>query len=42
MPKGPLIEDPDKRTLVIAIAMGLLLAIALGLAYVITSATLGF
>lgn len=41
MPKGPLIEDPAKRHLVIAIAMGLLLAASLGAAYLITGATLG-
>lgn len=42
MPKGPLIEDPFKRSLVIAVAMGLLLALSLFAAGLITGAKLGF
>ena len=42
MPKGPLIPNPQKREIVIAIVMGLLLALSLGGAALITDATLGF
>ena len=41
MPKGPLIQDPAKRTLVIAILMGVLLAGSLIAAKLITGAELG-
>lgn len=41
MPKGPLIQDPVKRRLAIAIAMGALLVASLILAAVISGATLG-
>lgn len=41
MPKGPLIQDPVKRRLVIAIAMGALLVISLASAWLISGATLG-
>jgi len=42
MPKGPLIQDPAKRTLVIAGLMGVLLALSLAAAALITHASLGF
>ena len=42
MPKGPLIEDPFKRQVAIAIGMGLLLVASLSGAALITGATLGF
>jgi len=41
MPKDPLIKDPGKRRLVIAIAMGVLLAASLFAAGLISGATLG-
>lgn len=41
MPKGPLIQDPTKRRLVIAIAMGALLVLTLGAAALISGAGLG-
>ena len=41
MPKGPLIQNPAKRTLVIAILMGALLAGSLIAAMLITGADLG-
>ena len=41
MPKGPLIQDPTKRRLVIAIAMGALLVASLITAALISGATLG-
>lgn len=42
MPKGPLIEDRQKRQIVIAVAMGALLALSLGAALLFTGASLGF
>ena len=42
MVKGPLIENPARRRLVIAVLMGTLLAASLGAAWLITGATLGF
>ena len=42
MPKGPLIEDPFKRQVVIAVLMGLLFAASLGAVVLITGAGLGF
>jgi hypothetical protein len=41
MPKDPLIKDPGKRRLVIAIAMGVLLVVSLAAAALISGATLG-
>jgi len=41
MPKGPLIQDPGKRRLVIAIVMGALLVASLVAAAVISGAKLG-
>ncbi|MFK7789389.1 MAG: hypothetical protein AB8C95_07880 [Phycisphaeraceae bacterium] len=41
MPKGPLIQDPAKRRLVVAITMGALLVVSLTLAALISGATLG-
>lgn len=41
MPKGPCIQDPAKRRLVIAIAMGALLVVSLTAATLISGATLG-
>jgi hypothetical protein len=41
MPKGPLIQDPTKRRLVIAIAMGALLALSWLAAVAISGAKLG-
>lgn len=41
MPKDPLIKDPAKRRLVIAIAMGALLVASLIIAKLISSAKLG-
>lgn len=41
MPKGPLIQDPAKRRLAIAIAMGALLVASLIAAVLISGATLG-
>lgn len=40
MAKGPLIPDPKKRTIVIAIVMGVLLVVCLGAAALITGAGL--
>ncbi len=41
MPKGPLIQNPAKRRLVIAIAMGALLVLSLTAAAIISGAGLG-
>ena len=41
MPKDPLIQDPGKRRLVIAIVMGVLLFLSLLAAALISGATLG-
>ncbi len=41
MPKGPLIQDPTKRRLAIAIAMGALLVASLAAATLISGAKLG-
>ena len=41
MPKGPLIQDPAKRSLVIAIVMGALLVLSLTAAALISGAGLG-
>lgn len=41
MPKGPLIQDPAKRNLVIAIVMGALLVASLTAAALISGASLG-
>lgn len=41
MPKGPLIQDPAKRRLVIAITMAALLVASLVAAATITGASLG-
>lgn len=41
MPKGPLIQDPDKRRLAIAILMGALLVISLAAATLISGADMG-
>ena len=41
MPKDPLIKDPAKRRVVIAIAMGTLLVVSLILATLISGAKLG-
>ena len=41
MPKDPLIKDPAKRRLVIAIVMGVLLVVSLLLATLISGAKLG-
>lgn len=40
MPKGPIIQDRSKREIVIAIAMGLLLIVSIGSAWLITRAAL--
>lgn len=42
MPKGPLIQDPAKREIVIAVVMGVLLILSLAGAALITKAKLGF
>ena len=41
MPKEPLIQDPAKRRIVIAIAMGALLVLSLLSAWLISGAKLG-
>lgn len=41
MPKDPLIQDPTKRRLAIAITMGTLLAVSLTAATLISHANLG-
>ena len=41
MPKEPLIKDPGKRRLVIAVVMGVLLFVSLLAAAMISGATLG-
>ncbi|MEM6506494.1 MAG: hypothetical protein AAF711_13715 [Planctomycetota bacterium] len=41
MPKGPLIQDPEKRRLAIALIMGVLLTVSLAAAILISGADLG-
>lgn len=42
MPKGPLIENREKREVVVALLMGVFLFASLLIAYLITGAKLGW